>query len=257
MPDENLEEETYSLIFTSLKNPIRRKILRMLAKKHLVFSGMTFSEILESLSIDSGHLSYHLEKMGELLTRSNDGEYGLSSIGVAATKLMTGVEDYPKAQSKKWLKIRTSRLGIILITTVLIVALGVSWWYFNAPRYETLLSGRIKILRSDGETYRGWFFHEFDLSSKAEFFMRIEQELADDYSAGLMWYLSNSTKENFENTTYWYPSLVYTYGSTGSRIYEKTIFVNQTGTFTFTLLLPHWYSIDRVLVKLELSAKEY
>jgi len=33
MAEDNIEEETYSLIFTSLKHPIRRRILRMLADK--------------------------------------------------------------------------------------------------------------------------------------------------------------------------------------------------------------------------------
>jgi hypothetical protein len=91
MSEKKEEEETYSLIFTSLKHPIRRKILRMLAD-----SPMTFSEILEILSIDSGHLSYHMENLGELVTRSSNGKYGLSSVGIAAVKLMSGVEEQPK-----------------------------------------------------------------------------------------------------------------------------------------------------------------
>jgi len=91
MPDEEkIEEETYSLIFSSLKHPIRRKILRMLAREP-----RTFSEILEAVSIDSGHLNYHLENLGDLITHSPDGKYGLSSIGTAAVKLMSGVEEHP------------------------------------------------------------------------------------------------------------------------------------------------------------------
>jgi len=82
------EQETYSLIFKSLKHPIRRRILRMLADRPLAFS-----EILGALSIESGHLSYHLENLGELVTRTSDGFYKLSSIGIAATKLMSGVEE--------------------------------------------------------------------------------------------------------------------------------------------------------------------
>ncbi|TET26814.1 MAG: ArsR family transcriptional regulator, partial [Candidatus Bathyarchaeum sp.] len=87
MDEDNLEEETYSLIFTSLKHPIRRRILRMLADKPL-----TYSEILETLNIDSGHLSYHLENLGDLTVHANNGHYKLSSFGVAAVKLMGGVE---------------------------------------------------------------------------------------------------------------------------------------------------------------------
>lgn len=69
---EKMEEETYSLIFKSLKHPIRRKILRMLVGKQ-----MSFSEILNILSIDSGHLSYHIENLGELIRHSENGKYEL------------------------------------------------------------------------------------------------------------------------------------------------------------------------------------
>ena len=89
MANDKNEEETYSLIFSSLKHPIRRKILRMLEHHDL-----TFSEMLEILAIDSGHLSYHLENLGELVTHTQDGKYGLSSFGTAAIKLMGGVEEY-------------------------------------------------------------------------------------------------------------------------------------------------------------------
>jgi len=96
MSEEKVEEETYSVIFKSLKHPIRRKILRMLLNEDL-----TFSHILDALSIDSGHLSYHIENLGDLITRSREGKYGLSSIGVAAVKLMSGVEEHPAIPTHK------------------------------------------------------------------------------------------------------------------------------------------------------------
>lgn len=95
MAKDKLEEETYSLIFTSLKHPIRRRILRMLAEKPL-----TYSEVLDILNIDSGHLSYHLENLGDLTVHSKDGNYKLSSFGEAAVKLMGGVEEQTPKQSK-------------------------------------------------------------------------------------------------------------------------------------------------------------
>jgi len=52
------EEETYSTMFTSLKHPARRKILRMLGEKP-----KNFSLILEELEISSSHLTYHLDKI--------------------------------------------------------------------------------------------------------------------------------------------------------------------------------------------------
>lgn len=69
MAEETAEEETYSLIFSSLRHPIRRKILRM-----LTHSPMAFSEMLNALSMDSGHLSYHLDQLDELISHTADSK---------------------------------------------------------------------------------------------------------------------------------------------------------------------------------------
>ncbi|PVX26929.1 MAG: hypothetical protein CW716_04935 [Candidatus Bathyarchaeum sp.] len=119
MAEDKLEEETYSLIFTSLKHPIRRRILRMLAEKPL-----TYSEILDILNIDSGHLSYHLENLGDLTVHSKDGNYKLSSFGEAAVKLMGGVEEQTPKQSKGKTKPRQlfAKAYPIILALVLLAA---------------------------------------------------------------------------------------------------------------------------------------
>jgi hypothetical protein len=52
-----------------------------------------FSKILEELGISSSHLTYHLENLGELVTKLEDGSYKLSSFGRAAVLTMKGVEE--------------------------------------------------------------------------------------------------------------------------------------------------------------------
>ena len=94
------EEETYSIMFTSLKHPARRKILRMLAIKP-----KTFSQILEELVISSSHLTYHLEHLGELVSKTEDGTYILSTFGEAAVTTMREVEEVPSINSKNPLKL--------------------------------------------------------------------------------------------------------------------------------------------------------
>jgi DNA-binding transcriptional ArsR family regulator len=118
LTEDKLEEETYSLIFTSLKHPIRRRILRMLADKPL-----TFSEIQESITIDSGHLSYHLESLGDLIVHNQNGKYQLSSIGVAAVRLMSGVEEQTPAAFHSKLKLSdvVSKIFSIILVAILIV----------------------------------------------------------------------------------------------------------------------------------------
>ncbi len=124
-----MEEETYSLIFRSLKHPIRRKILRMLVGKQL-----GFSEILGVLSIDSGHLSYHIENLGDLVRHSENGKYELSSIGIAAVDLMSGVEEHhylPTSTSKlKTKNIRNIFLVVVLVFLATAVTLNI--YYCNS-----------------------------------------------------------------------------------------------------------------------------
>ncbi len=90
------EEEIYSIMFTSLKHPVRRKILRMLNDKP-----MTFMEMVEHIGVSSSHLTYHLESLGELVYKMDDGRYKLSSFGRATVSAMKGVEDAPEIETKR------------------------------------------------------------------------------------------------------------------------------------------------------------
>lgn len=82
------EEETYSAIFSALKHPVRRRILRMLRE-----GPMTFTEILNALAISTGHLNFYLESLGDLITKTEGGKYRLSTFGVAALNLLKDVEE--------------------------------------------------------------------------------------------------------------------------------------------------------------------
>jgi DNA-binding transcriptional ArsR family regulator len=113
------EEETYSTMFSSLRHPARRKILRMLSEK-----SMTFSEILDHLGIPSSHLTYHLESLGELVVKKEDGKYKLSSFGEAAIVMMKGAEEAPTVQKKSFssLPLRWKSLYAIFIIGIVILA---------------------------------------------------------------------------------------------------------------------------------------
>ena len=90
------KEEIYSTMFSSLKHPARRKILRILADKPL-----TFSEMLDLLGVSSSNLTYHLESLGELIARDENGMYHLSTFGLASVSTMKIVEEAPEVQPKK------------------------------------------------------------------------------------------------------------------------------------------------------------
>jgi DNA-binding transcriptional ArsR family regulator len=56
------EEETYPTVFTALKHPIRRKILRTLND-----SSRSFTDIQNAFNVNGAVLTYHLEAMKELI----------------------------------------------------------------------------------------------------------------------------------------------------------------------------------------------
>ncbi len=106
-------------MFSSLKHAARRKILRILSE-----TPITFSELLEKLGVSSSHLTYHLENLGELVSKTDDGKYRLSSFGVAAVKTMTIVEDRSPSDSRHGLSLslRWKSIFAVLFVGVLLLA---------------------------------------------------------------------------------------------------------------------------------------
>jgi hypothetical protein len=117
------EDEVYSTIFTSLKHPVRRKILRMLSEVP-----RSFSEVLEALGISSSHLTYHLESLGELVSKMENGKYKLSTFGEAAVTTMSKVEEPPKPVGGKPVPSSSlelkSLLALLTITIVVLASLS-------------------------------------------------------------------------------------------------------------------------------------
>lgn len=115
----DFEEETYSTVFTSLRHPIRRKILRTLSE-----GSQNFSELQRVFDIESSHLTYHLEGLGNLLLKTYDGKYALSPLGKTAVSMMKQVEEPPNIvplhvsfSPKKWkLLVVALTMGIILLS---------------------------------------------------------------------------------------------------------------------------------------------
>lgn len=123
------EEEPYSAIFASLKHPVRRKILRMLSEKP-----RSFTEMLEASEVSSSHLTYHLENLGELVSKTCDGKYKLSVFGQAAVATMSKVEETPKATQPKRLSslpIKWKSLLAVLTIGIVILA-GLSYTQYRS-----------------------------------------------------------------------------------------------------------------------------
>lgn len=116
------EEEIYSIMFASLKHPVRRKILRMLGNK-----SMTFMEMVEELGVSSPHLTYHLESLGELVSKLDNGKYKLSAFGLATVSAMKGVEDVREVDPKRQQASLKGKaiFGMMLAAIVLLASVSV------------------------------------------------------------------------------------------------------------------------------------
>jgi DNA-binding transcriptional ArsR family regulator len=142
-------EETYSAMFSSLRHPARRKILRMLSER-----SMTFSQMLEELEIPGSHLTYHLENLGELVVKMEDGKYKLSSVGEACCSIMKSAEDVPNIQTKKFslLPLRWKTLFTVFIIAIVLLA---SMSYIQYASFNQL-STDYGLLKDELERVKSW-----------------------------------------------------------------------------------------------------
>jgi hypothetical protein len=143
------EEEIYSIMFASLKHPVRRKILRMLADKP-----MTFMEMVDYVGVSSSHLTYHLESLGELIYKMDSGKYKLSTFGTATVSAMKGVEEPPETQIKQSPKLAFKwkvAFAALIIAMVILVAV-------STLQYTTLnkLAASQQLLSAENQQLLSW-----------------------------------------------------------------------------------------------------
>jgi DNA-binding transcriptional ArsR family regulator len=132
-----------------LKHPARRKILRMLADR-----SMTFSQLLEALGVSSSHLTYHLENLGELVSKQENGEYRLSTFGLASVNTMKVVEEAPVVRSRYGLPMSLRWRSFFAVLLVAVVVLA----SFSVVEFASLsqLSGEHEDLQSRYDQLLSW-----------------------------------------------------------------------------------------------------
>lgn len=112
------EEDTYSLIFSAMRHPIRRRIIRLL-NEH----SATYTDVLRSLGVETGLLNYHLDSMRELLLKDEEGRYRLTEFGSAAFELITKVET-PVRNAVQPMFLKSGNLTRILILILIVLTFG-------------------------------------------------------------------------------------------------------------------------------------
>jgi hypothetical protein len=110
---------------------------------------MTFSEMLDELQIPGSHLTYHLETLGELLLKMEDGKYKLSTIGEAACCVMKGAEETPNTPAKKFsfLPLRWKTL-LAVFTIGMVLLASIAYIQYNSLNQ---LSNDYALLKADLE----------------------------------------------------------------------------------------------------------
>lgn len=116
----DFEEDTYTAIFSALKHPIRRKILRMLE-----MAPATYTEMMNALGVETGLLNYHLESLSALLAKNDEGKYKLSEFGEAALSLTRRVEE-PVSGRGALRASAARRMILVLITGLLIISVAIT-----------------------------------------------------------------------------------------------------------------------------------
>ena len=79
--------------------------------------------MLELLGVSSPNLTYHLESLGELVTKEENGVYRLSTFGLASVSTMKIVEKAPEVQPKKRLSLSLRWKTILSVLLIGLVAL--------------------------------------------------------------------------------------------------------------------------------------
>jgi DNA-binding transcriptional ArsR family regulator len=145
------DDDTYSTVFSALKHPIRRRILRIIDQ-----SPVTYTELLNELGVENGLLNYHLDSLRELVAKDEKGMYRLSEFGGAAVSLTQRIEEPRKQRipTAFLLGLTSTQLKAVLI--VLIMALGSVSGYFAYTLLNPQKPGELAtaiVVRTNSRVY--------------------------------------------------------------------------------------------------------
>jgi hypothetical protein len=149
---------------------------------------MTFSQMLEALGVSSSHLTYHLENLGELVSKAENGKYRLSTFGAASVDTMKTVEEAPAVRSKygfplslKWRSI----LAVLIIAVVLLASMS----YVQYASLNDVTSER-NLLQSRYDQLLAW---SSSTDNAISFLQNVIQMDTEGYQATL---LSDTVEHN-------------------------------------------------------------
>lgn len=90
MKELPVDQESISRILTVLSHPLRREILLGLSEK----GELTFTDLMNSLNVDTGKLSFHIRNLVGLIEQTPTGKYVLTKTGENAIRLVKDLETW-------------------------------------------------------------------------------------------------------------------------------------------------------------------
>ena len=85
-----IDQENISRILTVMSHPLRREIISNLSEK----SELSFTDLLNSLNVDTGKLSFHIRSLRGFIEQAPNGKYRLTKTGENAMRLIRDVETW-------------------------------------------------------------------------------------------------------------------------------------------------------------------
>jgi uncharacterized RDD family membrane protein YckC/DNA-binding HxlR family transcriptional regulator len=88
-----VDQENVSKVLSVLSHRIRREILLILNEK----GESSFTDLMNTLNIDTGKLSFHIRSLSPFLQQTESGKYRLSRAGEDAVRVIRDVESWAEA----------------------------------------------------------------------------------------------------------------------------------------------------------------
>ncbi len=141
-------------LYKILKDPTRRRILSALNER----GSLAYVEILGLLEIEhTGKLNYHLKQLGDLISKDNEGRYGLTEKGKLAVQVLSQFQPAPVQENIATLRIDRVGVGKILlvlsIPSFLLSLIPLSSDFWTASDLSMLLGVITLILLIFGITF--------------------------------------------------------------------------------------------------------
>jgi DNA-binding transcriptional ArsR family regulator len=134
-------------LFEALSHPLRVRILQVLGER-----SQRFSELKHTLGIESsGHLSFHLEKLANLVKTTLDGDYELSDEGTDALRLFMTLNQVTESPSVH-VALKDSLFNRKIVTVSLLLIL-IAGFLISSSSFRGL-QDQISVLQNDNAQLR-------------------------------------------------------------------------------------------------------